>query len=510
MVKGLPSSSQSDNLLADLVRNRSLTYGGLSIILRAIKSGEFNSKDVTLDEAEDVLLRQVNKRYDSLVRSEGTSNVGVPYVVMQGVIDVLSGTIRYSELRKAKFIVDTFDTFENVLHEEGSVTAKATLRNMSLVHSTWTLMAYRALGENMIVPPEKVDGRDSLWDKTFKNPLYGRWTRAVQFSHKYQISEFDAKQRTFYISKLALRFTHLRELTVTFSHFTDDLSEMLGLLVLSTLTLEKITFSRASAMPIGRQTGVIEIPDSVFQNISRLPHLRSLRTAYSGSNIRGMDVPAQLEPLIANPSVQELQVDFRTSLIPHAGDISALLNVTNMLWRRVDAEEFTLEGLRYSDLRGWGRQSLVRQAQQRQKVDRLANFKRLVERLTMLDVGSLRVWEVDEYETTHCKRLRELSAHLMEPRDVIDDFLNSVPRSIEILTFSFPSTTDVSVVDKALGARIMSGVLPNLKKVRLLRLHRDRDLFNGTRILGRLESAPHIPFLSKICEEKGVDFAVAQ
>ncbi|KLO16246.1 hypothetical protein SCHPADRAFT_887879 [Schizopora paradoxa] len=504
------SPSESDKVLADLVNNRSLTYEGLTTLLQAIKNGGFDSKDVTIDQAEDVLLREVNKRYDTLMRNESASTVKVPRIVIQGVIDILSDVMDFYDSWKDKFISDTFDKFEGTLREERSMAAKSTLESMSLVHPSWTLMAYRALGQLMDVPVEKVEGRDSPWAWYLQNPLYGAWTRTLKFKAKFQISEFDAKQRSFFVSKLTLRFTHLRKLAISFSLFTEDFSDTIQLLFRSTTSLEDISLLYDVTVPTGLQIGIIEIPDAVIESLSHLPHLRKIRMSYSGNNILGMELPAQFEPLVSNLSLKELRVNFRTSLSPNGYELSALRNVSSMLWRRVGDHEFALKGLRFANLRGWGRQTLVRETQRRQKQDRLAKFKHLVGKLTILDIGTIRLWETDEYEISHCEELRELSVYMMDPAEVMENFLNSIPRSLEQLTIMFSAEENISFVDRALGNCVLSGVLPKLRDVRVLRLHTDRTSFNNTRIMGQPGCAHLAPLLSKFCEQKGIELAIAQ
>ncbi len=236
----------SDNVLGNLVDRRMMTFECLSALLNAIEIGTFDSKDVTFRRAEDMFIRPVNRRHRTLFNDERVSTAGVPKVVLQSIIDVLSSHMESYQKWRNTFAFDIFEKCDDISFLASFRSARSTLKRMSLVHPSWTLLVHRAIGRTLQVH----EIGDASWSACFHNPLYGPWTTDLTFRIRphASASASDLDRRSFFLEKLHTRFPHLRTVSMTFYHLSAELEAVVAPL-LSTLDLEHLVILH-EGMPV--------------------------------------------------------------------------------------------------------------------------------------------------------------------------------------------------------------------------------------------------------------------
>ena len=165
----VPFQSRSDALLASLSMQQNLTWATLNSLLDIVSDPCFNASEVTLKNASDIDNRISScRREESFSRSlkQSSAKIPVPLIVVEDVADHLAEQIMFSSRTMTKVRSWSVPPFD--------LAYKMDLRNMALVHRSWTEPAQRALRRNIIL-----DGSDMR--RFLRHPFCGPWIQEFRF-----------------------------------------------------------------------------------------------------------------------------------------------------------------------------------------------------------------------------------------------------------------------------------------------------------------------------------------
>ncbi|KLO17886.1 hypothetical protein SCHPADRAFT_900255 [Schizopora paradoxa] len=168
----------SDTIFASLFLPASISKDGLDSvpwefcdrILSAIRSPQFNPKEVTFKNCGDMFRRVGNHRRDlwSAVEARSTCNASFPLPILDGIVDCLKAAMpSHTSSETGDYGYDQ--------RIDGREWTK-TLQSMMLVHSSWHARAKRCLGYSLV----STYGPTPLM---LQNPTFGEWTKELHLSY---------------------------------------------------------------------------------------------------------------------------------------------------------------------------------------------------------------------------------------------------------------------------------------------------------------------------------------
>ncbi|KLO16250.1 hypothetical protein SCHPADRAFT_995224 [Schizopora paradoxa] len=483
-----PRPSQSDILLVSLLNTNLSTLQGTKAITNSIMDGSFDSEEVNLDNADDILFGPLRDRQKALLEHERIPCSTVPNIVIQAVIDLLVDVAEQYLGRRDKFGPDLFAECERSAHQIRRNEVMCTLHHISLVHPSWTLKIYRALGKSLIIPMIIGEEQDAPWVTVLRNPAFGAWTRKIRITHKLRLPNFEITQRSFFLRKLAPRFPNLRMVTVIFYRIDEFALETLeafqSLDSLETLKITNVKDIR------NHDASITSLPPTFIELFARLPKLRSLSLPYTHSHLQGVDIPQEFALLFANKKFKELHLEVLDAKEGESG-------VSHLIWvRQEDAGHLDTGGAFV--LRSLGICRLPRDSP-----------KRSIVGLDESSVIALHVkctealpWDGRIHDFRNFSALRDIEIVTAVPFTSI--ILASIPHSIESLSIAFPKSTNFADVDKWLTECIVAKQLPALKRLRIMRLY----VKDAAYTYRKMKISSSIPSTASVCEERLIAYEV--
>lgn len=184
----------SDTLLARLSIANDVEDSILDLFLSVIHDPNFSPKEVTFKHSGDIHRKVAKLREEDMCSlgnrsSRGMLNftIGLPNVILDGVIDVLKAELEDAILAVRSRHGIGFASLDLPASCYGDAerqrallrAAFRTLSTCSVVHTSWLSRAQRALGSSLIRPIARTTSTPYL-SKYIRNPCYSTWTRQIE------------------------------------------------------------------------------------------------------------------------------------------------------------------------------------------------------------------------------------------------------------------------------------------------------------------------------------------
>ncbi|KLO17850.1 hypothetical protein SCHPADRAFT_925547 [Schizopora paradoxa] len=280
-------------------------------LLSVIRNPSFNVKDIKFKDCGEFCSFVASSRVEIVTRRGWGSETGIPEVVLEGALGILSDGLRgvYEDVKEHYHgqMPTSSERSEYGSSFEDALTAwREALSTCALVHSSWHVRARPLLG---FYHSCHASGRLPL-SRSLTNPSLGPWTRDLQirFEERSPIPH-DATVSAFFTRLPNLRTFHLDTFPNKSRPYDIFIAELCKLL--SSLTsLEELYFTTLAEEKHKRSNDLV-------QHLSKAapPKLRLVRfTSGSFDSARPSLVPQWLSPLLSVPSLEYISIqDFDVS-----------------------------------------------------------------------------------------------------------------------------------------------------------------------------------------------------
>ncbi|KLO16251.1 hypothetical protein SCHPADRAFT_995225 [Schizopora paradoxa] len=480
--------NHSEEMLASLVGDELLSVEGFRHILAAASDDAMKTKDLKAETLDTLIFYPLQRRQQVLLEHDhsSSSTPNFPHIVLQALIDSLAAIIIPFYLLVDECIVGIIEKAVNKSYTQ-SFEARRTLRCLALVHPSWTLTVYRALGRSLYVGRRYYDEVISPWTSKIQNPLYGLWTRELHFYLRKEHSESDKARYTFFIANVSRRFPLLQSVSIILDTINEDFLQCLKTLAdLQELENLEIEFTPSDNRMYPFLSYLEENSESMFEVLAQYRRLQTLHMPYWPYRLQEMKFPREFSPLTASREFRTLRLSSpcRTFNQPTFG--SNYFN--NLIWTRQDGASKDSFGLGILQL-----EQLPSSFRTLRDVDKNS--------LTTLHVECTEKvpWNLADHNMECFSSLRDVEFVSKVPFP--ENVLKSMPLTVESFLIAFPRTMDFFEVDRMLEKHVRRERFPKLKKLRAVRLY-----FNDKQYTyRRMKISSSIPLTSAACQTRNVE-----
>lgn len=282
--------SKADAMIASLQLSYDVPCRTMDLILSTISHPDFDPKQVKLRSSIDVIdvleeirmkdrVAIVHKR--PLDRDGRIEQAGFPLFVLEEVLEIIHS-------RRMAKIKSTFEDlhFMQLVYEYNRYSEEErSLRNMCLVHRSWTTPSQKTLGRILFINEPAYGSRLLYAPSNAWKSIFGPWTTVVAFQmycrlddqgeyyEYYFLDDFEEDYREWFenVHRILVSFTNLKSIWMQSyaSFFTKWANYTIGKMVLRNTHLRDITLHAPDyAAPF--------ILDSLAETSGNLKHLKTL------------------------------------------------------------------------------------------------------------------------------------------------------------------------------------------------------------------------------------------
>ncbi|KLO17880.1 hypothetical protein SCHPADRAFT_994038 [Schizopora paradoxa] len=278
-------------------------------ILSAIRSPQFNPKEVTFESSGDMFRRVGDRRRDrwAVMEARSTCSASFPLVILDCVLDRLQAVISMpTSLSPDDYFARRVSRME--WWEEA-------LQNMMLVHPSWRASVKRLLGNTA----RSLYGPSPL---TLSNPLFGEWTRELRLIFRAnRFAVFLNKPHNYFLTTLCARIPNIRLVDMDLMEISASALSIICKAVSTLVFLEELTL-------IGTYSYIKMPLRSIYHAISeaRHPNLRILRLHARLFDLR--------EAFGSMHSLATLEKLHSVQLMRYHLEINQSIGTSRLLWSR--------------------------------------------------------------------------------------------------------------------------------------------------------------------------------
>ncbi|KLO16235.1 hypothetical protein SCHPADRAFT_938011 [Schizopora paradoxa] len=484
-------------MLASLVEDASLSLDGIQRIRQSITEGKLKTQDLKLESLESLVLHPLRIRQKTLRENECSFafTPSFPQFVLQALVDLLADIVNPIHIPAEKYIVGFLQKDLQRPRLESNEVPRI-LKSLALVHPSWTLTVYRAIGRSLSIPYCYDEKRFPRTAKLL-NPMFGTWTRRMSFclGPDFFKLESDRAPYYFFIASIHHRFPNLRSVEIIIKSFRfegeDLLNTLQSLSKLQDLENLKIECGKSENVTPTFLRAIQEHSSSFSGVLARFLRLRTLCMSYWFPSSQELKFPLEFAALTSNR-------EFRTLQLSTPGDVwqsdqdSESKYFRRLTWTRQNNNDYSMNAFGLNTLQLSHLPTSFRS---------LGNVDRRSLTTLQVEITGKVAWNFASHSLEHFESLRDVEIISKVPfRDAV---LESMPSSVESLLVAFPRTMNFSDIDQMLKRHISIGGLPSLKHLRIARLYFDNKLYTYWRV----KTSSSIPLTSVACRERGIEYS---
>ncbi|KLO16234.1 hypothetical protein SCHPADRAFT_219771 [Schizopora paradoxa] len=476
------SLNPTEKLLALLVADASIFLKGMQRILLAVAADSLKTEELLSESMESLIFYRQKMRQRVLFESGRSSafTQTFPRFILEALVDLLADTATPLRLPAQECIVGILERGNKKLHMQARESRRI-LECLALVHPSWTTTVYRALGRSVFISRAYHHNGRSPWTYRLLNPVYGAWTRDLEFELGPEHFNSNKAQYYLFVKNIPHRFPNLRSISMACNQVEGEVFPETLKMLLKLQDLEDMEIEYGALFSYN-----LENSASIFETLALFPRLQTLRLVLWPSALDELKIPSELAPLISTLRIRTLQLTAPRGR--HFED--TLTSIPKLIWTRQIDDPKDAFSLTISQLDRLPRTFVSMSDRDKQSLTTLH-----------VECTGETLWDPVLHNLEQFKSLRDVETVSKIPFSEV--ILESLPSSVESFLVAFPRTTSFSDVDQMLEKHISRGGLPSLKNLRVVRLYFDDKEYAYRRV--KISSS--IPLISVACQGRGIEYS---